>query len=169
MRERDRRLERIADHVVEEAVALEASGDLGGHARALRMNEHEHAERLGLRPEWVELRVADLLAVDAAADGRAAEPVLLHALFEQLGGKLGMLQRHRRVGDEPVGIGRARRRELLVLDLADLLREVALGLVPIGIDAQRFHVDALLVHGAQPARHAGDHVELRPRGRCRVA
>src|SRR5262245_15352999 len=71
VRERDRRLERVADDVPEQPVALEPRGgvQLSG---ALRVDEDDGAELLGLGPERVELRVADLLAVDAAADGRAA-------------------------------------------------------------------------------------------------
>src|SRR5437660_2235268 len=71
VRERDGRLERVADHVVEQAVALEAVGNLGGDPRALGMDEDRHAELLGLGPELVELWVAELLAVDAAADANA--------------------------------------------------------------------------------------------------
>ena len=41
----------------------------------LRVDEDEHAELLGLGPERMKLRIGQLLAVDAAADGRAAQPV----------------------------------------------------------------------------------------------
>src|SRR5207247_2337812 len=107
VRERDGRLQRVADDVAQQPVALEPLRDLGGDARALRMDEDEHAELLGLGPERIELRIADLLAVDAAADAGAAQPVLLHAVLELLGGQIGILQRHRREGDEAVGMGGA--------------------------------------------------------------
>src|SRR3989449_11767700 len=74
VRERDGGLERVADHVVEVAVALEPVLEVGRGAGALRMDEDHHAELLGLGPERVELRIADLRAVDAAADPGAAQP-----------------------------------------------------------------------------------------------
>src|SRR5207245_5232800 len=85
-------------------------------------------------PERVELRIADLRAVDAAADPGAAQPVLLHALLELLGGEVGVLQRHRREGDEALGIRGARLGELLVLDLDDLAGEIAVRGVPVRVD-----------------------------------
>ena len=72
VRERDGGLERIADHVVEVAVALEPVLEVGRGASGLRVDEDHHAELLGLGPERVELGVAELLAVDAAADASAA-------------------------------------------------------------------------------------------------
>src|SRR5262245_27125188 len=72
VRERDRRLQRVADGVLEPAAALQPARDLGGHAAGLGMDEDEHAERLRLGPERMKLRVRELLAVDAAADGRPA-------------------------------------------------------------------------------------------------
>ena len=44
--------------------------ELAGAPVALRMDEDQHAELLGLGPERMELRIGELLAVDAAADGR---------------------------------------------------------------------------------------------------
>src|SRR5262249_6514162 len=115
MRQRDGRLERVADHVPEIAVALEPALELRRRARHLRVDEDEAAELLALRPEGMELRIADLLAVDAAADGGAAQPVLLDAFLELLGGQVGMLEGHAGEGYEAVGMSGARRRELLVL------------------------------------------------------
>ncbi len=123
------------------------------------MDEDHHAELLGLGPERVELRIADLLAVDATADPGAAQPVILHALLELLGGEVRVLQRHRREGDEALGIRGARLGELFVLDLDDLPGEIAVRRVPVRVDAERLDVDALLVHGAKPRRHLGGHVQ----------
>src|ERR1700738_3975359 len=68
VRERDGGLERVADHVVEEPVALEAGG--GVQLRdALRVDEHRHPELLGLGPERMEPGIGDLQAIDAAPDG----------------------------------------------------------------------------------------------------
>src|SRR5436190_6509604 len=161
VRERDGGLERIADHVVEVAVALEPVLEVGRGASGLRVDEDHHAELLGLGPERVELRIADLHAVDAAADPGAAQPVLLHALLELLGGEVGVLQRHRREGDEALGIGGARLRELLVLELDDLPGEIAVRRVPVRVDAERLDVDALLVHGPKSRRHLGGHMQVR--------
>src|SRR5689334_12046885 len=67
MRQRDGGLERIADRVGEEAAATEAAGWFQ-LARAERVHEDQHAEFLALRPEWMEARIGELLAGDAAAD-----------------------------------------------------------------------------------------------------
>src|SRR6266851_510230 len=56
--ERYRRLERIADHILQVAVAFEPTRELARRTRALRMDEDQHAELLSLGPEWVEFRVA---------------------------------------------------------------------------------------------------------------
>ena len=57
-----------------------------------------------------------------------------------------MLQRRRREGDEAVGAGGAELHQRLVLDLDQLGRGVALGAVPVRVDAERLDVDALRVH-----------------------
>ena len=148
MRERDRRLERIADRVGEHAVALEPARALE-LCRALRMNEDQNAELLHLRPERMELRIAQLQAVDAAAQADAAQSVLLGAFLRLLDREVRMLQRHGRERDEPIRLCRADLCELLVLDLDQLLHDVSVGLVPVRIDAERLDVDALLVHRAE--------------------
>ena len=94
----------------------------------------------------MELRVAQLEALDAAAEAGAAQAVALDALLELLGGEVRMLQRHARERDEPVGLGRADLGQRLVLDPDQLRRDVPVRRVPVGIDAERLHVDALRVH-----------------------
>src|SRR6266853_4944075 len=142
VRERDGGLERVADHVVEEPVALEAGGRVQLRG-ALRVDEHRHPELLGLGPERVELGIGDLLAVDAAPDGGPAQAVLLHALLELGRGEVGMLERHGGEGHEAIRVGRADLGELLVLELADPGGDVPVRLVPVGIDAEGLDVDAL--------------------------
>ncbi len=66
--QRDRGVERIADHVGEPAVALEAAREL---RRALRVNEQRDAEFLRFRPHRMKLRLGEIHAEDAAANGRA--------------------------------------------------------------------------------------------------
>src|SRR5271165_2082193 len=48
-----------------------------------------------------------------------------------------MLQGHRRKGDEAIGCRGAELRQLFVLDLDQFGRRVALGAIPIGVDAER--------------------------------
>src|SRR5262249_53325141 len=117
VRKRERGLERVADGVLEAAVALEAALQLRG---ADRMDEHQHAELLGLLPERVELRIRELLPFDAAADAGAAQAELLHGVLELLRGEIGMLQRHRGERDESVGLLGDDLGELVVLQLDQL-------------------------------------------------
>src|SRR4030095_11539666 len=159
VRERGGGLERVADHVVEEPITLEPAGRVQLRV-ALRMDEDQHPELLGLGPEGVELRVGDLLAVDAASDGRTTKVVLLHAVFQLGRGQIGMLQGDRREGHEAIRMRRARLRELLVLDLANVGYEVAVRLVPVGIDAEGLDVDAVRVHGRE-ALLGRSHQQLR--------
>ena len=146
VRERNRRVERIADDVAQAPAAsqplLESCGS------PLRMDENQAAELFRLRPERMEPRVGQLLARDVRADRAAAQAEFLHAFLELLGGEIRVLQGHGGKGDEALRPGCAQLGELLVLDLDERSREIALGLVPVGIDAERLDVDALLVHRA---------------------
>ena len=168
MRERERRLERIADGVGEAAIAAEPRLEL---RRPHRVDEDQAAELFRLRPHGVKLRVGELEALDAAADRDAAQAELLDALFELLDRQIRVLQRHGGEGDEAIGLGRAQLRQLLVLQLDERLGDVALGLVPVGIDAERLDVDALPVHGldALGAHHqlVGLHLQSHQRHRLR--
>src|SRR5215472_17432116 len=136
----------VADYVLQHAVSFEPAGsaEFGG---ALRMDENQRAELFGLGPEWMKFRVRQLLAVDAAANQCAPQSELLDRIFELLGGEIRVLQSHRREADEPVGLRRTNLGEFLVLQLDHLTGEVGLGFVPKDrVDAERFNVDALLVH-----------------------
>src|SRR2546426_31478 len=62
VRERDRRVERIADDVAQSAVALQPL--LESRASPLRMDEDQAAELLRLRPERMEPGVGQLFACD---------------------------------------------------------------------------------------------------------
>src|SRR5205823_6397714 len=104
-------------------------------------------------PERVELGVGELQALHAAADRRAAQAELLHAVLELAHREVGILQRDAGKGDEAVGRLRAELGELLVLQLDHFRHEVAVERVPGGIDAERLHVDALLVHALQALGH----------------
>ena len=113
-----------------------------------RVDEDQAAEFLRLGPDRMKCRIGELAALDVAADGDPAQSERLDALFELPDGEIRVLQRDRREGDETIGLGGAQLRELFVLHLDDGLCDVALRLVPVGIDAERLDVDALLVHGA---------------------
>src|SRR5262244_847598 len=143
VRERDGRVERIADRVREPAVALEALGQV---RRALRMDEDQYAELLGLGSEPVKLRVGELVAGDARAHGGAAQAELLHAFLELLHREVRELERDRGERDEALRVLRAEAGERLVLDLDHLLDDIALGPIPRRVNAERLHVDALRVH-----------------------
>src|SRR5262249_56810228 len=101
--QRDRCVERIADRVSEPAVAFEARVELG---RALRMDEKDGAELFGLGPDRMVLGLGKALAQHAAADGGAAQALLLHRGLQLLERGLGILQRERREGADAVGLGR---------------------------------------------------------------
>ena len=143
LREADRGVERIADRVREPAVSFETLGEL---RRTLRVDEDEHAEVFAFLPERVELRVRKIDTRTACADGRAAQAELLHAMLELFGCELRRLERHGGERDQTVGIPAAHFGKGVVLDAADLGREVLFVPIPERIDAQRFDIDALAIH-----------------------
>src|SRR5262245_48273284 len=61
MRQRDRRFERISNHVGQKSIALESISEL---RNTLRVHEDQRAERLSLRPERIERRRGELFPVD---------------------------------------------------------------------------------------------------------
>src|ERR1700716_3068322 len=89
MRERQRRVERIADGVGQFAIAAEPRLEL---RRSDRMDEDQAAELFRLGPHGVKFRISEFAALDAAAGRDAAEAELLDALFELLDRQIGMLQ-----------------------------------------------------------------------------
>src|SRR5262245_1318704 len=110
------------------------------------MNEDERLQLLGLLPERIELGRTDFLALNAATDGGADQSEVLHAVLELLGGEFGELQRNRRVADETAGDRLAHLRDLDALEVIEATGKIAVGAVPEGVDAERLHVDAVLVH-----------------------
>src|SRR5215472_10384109 len=146
VRQSDRRLQRVAYHILQHPVALKpaAGAEFGC---ALRVDENHHAELLGFGPKWVEFGIRQLLAVDAAADQRAAQSEVFDGIFELRGGELRVLQGNRRQAGESVRLRCANFGELLVLQLDDLVGEIGFGLGPKDrIEAERLDVDALLIH-----------------------
>src|SRR5436190_24039279 len=115
MRQKHRRLARVADDLAQPALALHARVGRSPRRR-LRVHEHDDTELFGFRPERIELAIRELLAFAAAADGRAAESELLDGILELLGRQFGILQRDGRDADEAVRVRGAPLRDFLVLE-----------------------------------------------------
>src|SRR5207247_7762310 len=144
MREKHGRLERVADRIAQPASSAQ-TGILCGTGSVAGMHEHQRAELLRLRPERIEFRQRQLLAFHAAADGGAPQPELPDPVSELLGREVRKMQRHRREPDVSIGMRRTPRRELLVLDLDNLARELAVRRVPERVDAEDLDIDPLRV------------------------
>ena len=112
------------------------------------------------------------LALDVAADRRAARAEILHGMLELLGREIGELQRNRRQRHEAVGVLLAPSREHLVVQRDDIFRDCAIPRVPPEeVDAERLNVDAALVHRGEPFgtehdRRRRDARRVRARQRC---
>src|SRR5439155_24918454 len=124
-------LRRLPDYVAPQAVAIGRAGERARAPRSLRLDDDEDAELPGLGPERLKLRVAQLLLVDAPADGRPAQPVLLDSFLQLLGREVRVLESDRGEGHEALGVRRARLGELLVLGPDELAREIAVRPVPV--------------------------------------
>ncbi len=99
MRERYRRVERIADGVAEPAVARQPLAELG---HALRMDEQGHAEFLRLGPNRMEFRVGEVDAAHRAADRGSLQALLLDRGLKLLHGEIRRLQGKRSEGGETI-------------------------------------------------------------------
>ena len=146
MRQRDRRSQRVADCVRQPTVAAEALVHLGN---ALRMDEQGGTELLGPCPNRMQRRVGELDGIHPVADGGTAHTLLLHRDFQFLHRQLRVLQGQRRERREPVRLGGAEFGQFLVLNLDDLRRQIAVLVVPEGVDRQDLHVDRHGVHCLQ--------------------
>ncbi len=99
--QRNGRVERIADHVVE----VEAREPLGV-GEAVGMDDDERAERLGLLPERGEVRLRELPARNVGQDLRAFHAERRHAALELVRRFRAVKQRHGAERDEAVGLAR---------------------------------------------------------------
>ena len=142
--QRNRCVQRIADHIRQPAIALEPGGQLG---RALRMNKEHHAQLLRLGQHGVVDRVAEVIAGHAAAYGRAFQAMFADGVIEHLHGQVGKLHRQRSKGRQTLRVIGAQLGEAFVVDAANRLGGLAVLFVPKGIDAQHLQVDAHAVHG----------------------
>ena len=142
MRQRERRVERIADDVAQEAVALQPIQ----LRHAERMNPDRHVEFLDRCPKWIEAIRTKLLLGDMTAERNTLQAVLPDSGRELLGCELGMLQGDARHRDEPVRVTRADLGEAAILIVDNPTRIVNVEAVPEWIDAQNLDVDTPLVH-----------------------
>ena len=142
------RLQGMADDVVEIAISLQpafvygCSGDLG-------MDEDQRFEFLGLGPDGIKFGRGEILAIHAAANGKATHALFLDALFDLLDGKGCMLQGDAAKADETIGVGGAKRGNFLVLNLDDLAREALICPIPPRIDGNGLHINSHLVEVRQ--------------------
>ena len=160
VRHRHRRLQRVADDVVEVVVRQPV-----GLGVAQRVHEDQHAELLaagekGLQPQ---AGVGQVLAVDVGADFHALEIQRLDRVIQFAHREFGVLQGHRAQADKTVGRVGDDLRDALV----DLARQfgtvIGFGEVEevVGRRAHGLDVDAHAVHVLQPL---GDTAELRRAG-----
>src|SRR3981189_3467647 len=87
--QRNRGVERIADRIRQPAIALEARCEL---RRALRMNEENRRKLFGLVPHRVKFLIGEVRSLHAAADGGAAQALLLDRGLKLLYGEVRKLQ-----------------------------------------------------------------------------
>ena len=153
VREKHRRLERIADRVAQTALPLQ-SRILRRAGSLLRVHEQHDTQLFGFRPERIEPAIGELLALDAAADRGAPQSELSDGLIELVGGHVGVLQRQRGHSHESIGILGHRRCDAFVLHGDEIAGELALGRIAPGVDIDRLDIDPLLVHVLQALRGA---------------
>ena len=113
---------------------------------ALRVHEDQQAELLAGGPKGMILRICELFALDGTAHAYAAKPERLDRMPDLLDREIGVLQGGGGKGHEAIGCGRAHLGQGFVLDPDQFGRRVQLGVVPVGIDAERRDVDTLFVH-----------------------
>lgn len=145
VRQGDGGFEGVADGVGQQAAAGEPAARFQ-FAGAERVQEDEGAEFLAFGPERMEAGIGEFLAGDAAGDADAAKTECFDGVFNLLRGEIGVLQGGGGEGDEAVGVGGAEFHQCFVLYLYQLGGDVAFGAVPVGVDAEGFHVDALRIH-----------------------
>jgi diacylglycerol kinase (ATP) len=146
VRERDCRIERVADGIDQPAITAEPTRELGC---SLRVEENQHPKLFGFRPERMKLRISKLVFCNRCAHRRSAQPELFDGVLQLLRGKLRKLECHGCKSDKPVRVGSAIFRKSLVLDGHHSLGGGAVRPIPGWIDAQRFDVDPLFVHDGQ--------------------
>ena len=157
-------VERIADQVVEIIRAQPVgAGDIAG------MDHHEGVELGGGRPDRLEARIVEILAVDVRGDHGAMQPELAHGAAQFVGRRLGRLHRQRGDAGETVGMLLAEPRDLVVLDGRGGDADGGVLIIEPGLRRHReqMHIDLGGIHVGEaaldivaaarkrPVRHAG--------------
>jgi hypothetical protein len=106
------------------------------------MDKNQRLQLLGLRPKRMKLRSGKIISIHAAADGEAAHPKILHALFHLLDSERRMLQGHAAKASETFLMRGAEFRNFLVLNLDDLARKIQIRPIPKRIDRNGLHVNS---------------------------
>lgn len=99
--------------------------------------------------------MGEVLAGHAAANADTAEAKRLDRLLDLVGGEVGILQCGGRKGDEPIWLRGTELDEGLVLDPNQFSDGIALGPVPVWIDAECLDIDARLIHLRQTVADIG--------------
>ena len=104
--------------------------------------------------------IAQLRTGDIATDARAPQSKFLHAFFQLRGSEIRKLQCNGGKRGEPLGMLGTDLGKPLVLESDDRFSKIAINPVPVGVDAQHLHVDALFVHRLQSHRKLSVRVEI---------
>ena len=157
---RERRIEWIAEHVVEVEM-----GQALAMGEAVRMHHDEGAELLGPGEERTEFRIGQFLAVDIGQDFDALQLQVLHDVVEFAHRDLRLLQGDDAETDEPVGLARAIFRHAVIGEAMRGFRDLGIDrIITLGPGARRddLDIDAHLVEIEQAAIDRGHDLARRP-------
>ena len=155
--QRDRRLQRIADDVVE--IKARQARRLG---ETVGMNHHQRAEFFRLFPERREGRIGQFLAGDVGQNLDPGETEFFDAALKLLRRFMAVRHRHRAKALEAVGLLRAERGDAVVDDLRRLDRDVERHRV-VALRRRRrdhLHVDAHGVEVGEPPVEAAARADI---------
>src|SRR5262249_50402278 len=147
MGKRNRRAERISDHIRQHAIAAQSRLEF---RYTLRVKKDWDSQFFSLCPKWIEARGRQFFSADHVSDRTSMQSELPHTFFQLFGRKVGMLQCDRRQSCKTVGMLTAEFCQSFILHCDQPSRDVAISCVPKRIDAEDFDVDTLFVHLPQP-------------------
>ena len=150
VRQRDRRFERVADRVGQQAVAGEPAARLQfAGAERVHEDEHAHAPRISPRTDGISGSARSWPAT-LPATPTPRKPRFLTACSTCSAARSGYCSAAVAKATKRSGWLAQNCDELLVLDADQLGGGVALGAVPERVDAERLDIDAGAVHLRQP-------------------
>jgi 2-deoxy-D-gluconate 3-dehydrogenase len=153
--QRQRRLQRIAEHVVEVEVRQPLP-----LRKAVGVKHDECAKLFGSGEEWPVSRIRQFLAVDIGQDLYTLQLQVRHDIVEFAHGQLRLLQRHASKAEKPVRLARAEFRDTVVGDAmrlsCDLGSEMIVALA--GRRCDDLDIDAHPVEIAQAPVDGGHHL-----------